>query len=179
MRRVLASLAAALSLAGLLLAQSLGEVAEKEKQRRTGKPAKVYTNEDLPQSSASPKPSSAPVPAAARSAARPAADDSAARAREQAAWRGRAAAARADVARSEARVAQLERQLAELANPMRYRQQNPQDPYNVLTQDQERVGLQQQLEEARRAVDAAKKALENLEEEARRRGVPPGWLREP
>jgi hypothetical protein len=37
--------------------------------------------------------------------------------------------------------------------------------------------LQAKVAAARRALEAAERALENLEEAARRAGVPPGWLR--
>jgi hypothetical protein len=37
--------------------------------------------------------------------------------------------------------------------------------------------LQGKTAAAKKAVEAAERALVNLEEEARRAGVPPGWLR--
>lgn len=44
-------------------------------------------------------------------------------------------------------------------------------------QRQLNLGRQQEVQRQRAAVEAARKALEDLEEELRRKGLPPGWAR--
>jgi hypothetical protein len=154
-----------LALAQGALGQSLGDAARREKERRA-KVAKTaahsYTDADLPshgrtepgaEASASPSPS--PSPAASAS---PAEDESVARRRNEQEWRRRFAAARARLQAAEAAAWRTVVEVVYVNGiPMQQRARK-----FVETDD----------------LIAARKALEDLEEEFRRTGLPPGWSRE-
>lgn len=174
-------------LAGLLVfaipvpgqAQSLGSAAEKEKQRRqknkeAGVQARVVTDEQMaaerPEAVASPSPS---PPAAASTAptqaesAEP--DSSQVRRQQEEQWRARMAKAQArlDAARKRHEaVSQLY---------MTHGEYYVDDKGRTVIASA--AQLQQMVAQAKAELDAAQRALENLEEDARRAGVPPGWLR--
>jgi hypothetical protein len=85
------------------------------------------------------------------------------------------------VQNSLAEIQKLEAKLDALRNP----QQQPQpiealqpDPQRRLTKDEERIQLEKELEEVRKGFTEAQKALDDFMEEARRAGVPPGWVEE-
>jgi hypothetical protein len=52
------------------------------------------------------------------------------------------------------------------------------DPNREQTRRAEYAQVQAELELAKGQLERARQALVDLEEEARRKGVPPGWLRE-
>ena len=54
---------------------------------------------------------------------------------------------------------------------------NVQDPNRLQSRDRELREAMDSLDATRSAADTARKALADLEEEARRAGVPPGWVR--
>ena len=201
MRSRLLIAALTLSQAGPLCAQSLGEAAAREKERREkeGRPpaeAPAFTDDDLkklrppeappPKASPSPgAPGSKPSPAARATPAPPPAPSAsptpdpelAIRAQLEASWRGRARAQREAVARAEARVKELEARVDGLRNDM-----SPTgllDPSRQQTREADLARARAELEEARRQLAAARQGIEDLEEQARRQRVPPGWLREP
>ena len=58
--------------------------------------------------------------------------------------------------------------------PIDAMRQVPQSPF---VKDPELLSAEQNLASAKSALDAARTALSELEEEARRKGIPPGWLR--
>lgn len=95
----------------------------------------------------------------------------------QTTWRLRAQSTRTRISDAEARVADLEERLAALRNDMQ--------PSNAMTafREQERQAAIQarteELEAARALLASARQAMADLEEEARKESVPPGWLREP
>jgi hypothetical protein len=104
------------------------------------------------------------------------ADDSATRARQEKAWRARAASARSRVTLAEKELAAAERAAASLTIAPDTR--GTSDPARQFgTWQSNKSGADQRLARARAGLELAKKGVEQLEEEARRAGVPPGWLR--
>jgi hypothetical protein len=160
-----------------LAAQSLGEVAARTNKERKGAPAKVYTNDDLDAARSAPESQgtvSAPAAATAPAGTAPApvaTMDPAQR------WRRDAKARRDAIARAEAKVAAIQARLDALLvdrDPV-----NVMDPNRLQTLEAEKAKAMQELETANAELAAARQGLEDLEEEARKNGVPPGWLREP
>lgn len=151
---------------------------EKDKEKEKKPPAqKVYTNEDLavhhPPGSPSPKPGSSPSPVAPQGAS-PSADP---RSREEVAWRLRAARAREAVRLAERKVAEARQKAESLVvdvNPI----EGTSDPFRQQSLEQQRAQAAGELSEANKALERVQKAWDDLQEEARRAGVPPGWLRE-
>jgi hypothetical protein len=216
MRNLLAYTAALTLLAASLVAQDLAAAAEKERERRrkVGQKAQVYTNDDITKEKpgATPKPSPPPDGRSAASVPRrllglgategteepspPSApqeggcegaacgDDSTAASggdqRSEAFWRQRADALRKAVEDAEAKVKHIEQQLA----GVRQGQSQPlpsdgirQLPPNPLLAPPEHAALAQQLETAKAELVRAQQALLGLDEEVRKAGVPPGWIR--
>jgi hypothetical protein len=150
----------------LVLAQSLGEAAKKEQERRkknrqAGVQAKVITEEEL---------------AGARGAAGAARPAAAGEAPAGPAEPGPAtppaaapAAARADVARLEEVVRELEKLW--LVEGESY----VDDGGKTVIRDL--AHLREIVARAKADLSAARRALDNLEDEARRKGALPGWLR--
>jgi hypothetical protein len=157
------------SLATTVAGQSLGEVAERTSKERKGKGGKVYTNDDLTaEHSAAPPPASAATAPAASPAPTM---DPAQR------WRRDAKARRDAITRAEAKVAAIQARLDAMRldlNPT-----NVGDPNRLQTLEADKATAQAELDAAKDELAKARQAQEDLEEEARKSGVPPGWLREP
>ena len=170
-------------------AQSLGEAAQQEREKRARKrpPTHVYGNQDLPgrgDSAGGGSPGSdgteAPDPAASGSqrAVEPGAADAAEgtaptdRKLTEAEWRFRAAPIRSDLEDAEKRVTQLESEIEQLE-----RQRLALLPLQDLQTTQALDEARRNLEASREARKAARKAWDDLEEDARRAGAYPGWLR--
>jgi hypothetical protein len=98
-------------------------------------------------------------------------DDSAV-AEEQ--WRSRADEARKAIATAEAAVHGLEEETKALG----LRVLLSTDTNEILDLRRQQKEMAEQLEQARQNLAQAKQALDDLETEARRASVPPGWLRE-
>ena len=189
-------------LAGVLLtlaipvgAQTLGELAKKEQERRKAAPpaAKTYTNEDLKKIVLPPDPSDASAkpadakgdaakpgdPAAAKSgdAAKPAdAKGDAAKpepAKDEAYWHQRVNAAREELRRNQAFAAALQSRINGLSADFASRD----DPYQRAQIADERQKALAELARVTKEIGDATKLIADIEEEARRAGVPPGWLR--
>ena len=177
-------------------AQSLGEVAKREeekqeKKKKSGKPpakVKVYTDEDLKKARESESGALTVLPENGNlesGAAASSSDDdevvsgegrpAGGRRRTEAYWRGRATRAREAVDEADGKVRDLEARIAALRNDMN--PVNTQDPNRLQTRDRELQEATDGLDAARRAADAARKAQADLEEEARRAGALPGWVR--
>jgi hypothetical protein len=178
-------------------AQSLGEVAKKEqekqekkKKEKSGKPpatVKVYTDEDLKKARESEAGAVTVLPENGNlegGAASSGDDDEVVsgegrpvggRRRTETYWRDRAARARSAVEEADAKVKDLEGRIAALRNDMN--PVNTQDPNRLQSRDRELREAIDALDAARLSADAARKALADLEEEARRAGAMPGWLR--
>jgi len=164
-------------------AQSLGQAAQKEKEKRAARAKeskpdstapKVITEEDLEASrpaEAPPKSDASGGQAGASSGGHsypPAfgVADPYDRAQQEKTWRGRAAGAR-QLVRTMEMLLQAEEEEAHKAAYWAWDTQVPIRPVPKLAG----------LEGARSALEKAKRQLEELEEEARRKGIPPGWLR--
>jgi len=170
-----------------VFAQSLGEVAKKEEERRktVHKPAKVYTNKDLGSAPAPSTPPDASAPAAAPSApddavkkgspsakeAPPAKDKEPAR--DQAYWAGRMKSLRDAVSRNETLAEALQSRINALTTDF----VNRDDPAQRSRIERDRKTALSELERTKKDIVDGRKAISTLEEEARRAGVPPGWLR--
>jgi len=183
-------------------AQSLGDLAQQEEARRkdTKNAMKTYTNRDLPEPAAAPAPvSPAPVAPVATTTATPSAanpddDPPAAKTgkagepaavkakpadrppdedKERAQWQQRMRALREQLERNKVLADALQTRLNSLDTDF----VNRDDPgqRSRIAADRDRTAAE--LSRLKKAVAADEKAIPALEEEARRAGVPPGWLR--
>jgi hypothetical protein len=189
-------------LAGVLLtlaipvgAQTLGELAKKEQERRKAAPpaAKTYTNEDLKKIVLPPDPADASAkpadakgdpakpedPAAAKTgdAGKPAdatADAAKAEpAKDEAYWRKRVTAAREELRRNQSFRDALQSRINGLSADFASRD----DPYQRAQIADERQKALAELARVTKEIGDTTKVIGDIEEEARRAGVPPGWLR--
>ena len=167
-----------------LRAQSLADVSRAEEQRRKTikNPSKVYTNQDLasvpPPAAPAETTADAPVeeakPEGAADTAKPAADaDAAAEVRDQAYWSGRAKELRTQLERDQAFAEALQSRINALNTDF----ENRSDPAQRSLVEQDRNRALAELERLRQAIETDQKAIADLDEEARRAEVPPGWLR--
>jgi hypothetical protein len=177
-------------------AQTLGEVARTTSARRKEEPKarKVYTNDNVRQDftpSASPAPAGTPAdatagaPAAAPAAAAPPAAAPAAPApdpaaaadagkKDEAYWRQRMTGAREQLDRAQSFAAALESQINALTVDFLQRD----DPAQRSTIESNRKKAIAEHERVTREIDGHKKAIAAVEDDARKAGVPPGWLRQ-
>lgn len=169
--------------------QTLGEVAKKESERRKAQPqgGKVYTNKDLPASAqkpATPNPSTEapaqtptdPVAAATEQKAedaKTAADTPQGDQKDQVYWKGRMAAAREELRRSEMFAEALQTRVNALNKDFNSRD-NPAQRSAIGT---DRTEALNELTRVKQDVERGKKQITDIEEEARKAGVPPGWVR--
>jgi hypothetical protein len=189
---------------GAAAAQSLADVAAKEDARRkqqTKKASKVYTNKDVKGADRSQTP--APGTAAPASAAAPGAPaagageegasqdasteegakaegtaekpptDEEVRDSDEKRWRARITEAREALARSEIFAQALQSQINALQADFVARD----DPAQRAVIETQRKKSLAQLDRVKAEMITQKKAIADIEEEARRAGVPPGWLR--
>ena len=169
--------------------QTLGEVAKKEAERRKTQPqtGKVYTNKDLPASAQ--KPASAnpstetpaqtptdPVAAATEQKAedgkapgdKPQGDQ-----KDQAYWKNRMATAREELRRSEMFAEALQTRVNTLNKDFNSRD----NPAQRSAIGADRTEALNELTRVKQDVERGKKQIADIEEEARKAGVPPGWVR--
>jgi hypothetical protein len=167
--------AASASLAG----QTLADVARKEEERRkTVKAAgKTYTNKDLgtlPPGTPAPQPVPKPATPAdadpAKDAEKPADKEPV---KDQAYWAGRMKELQTQVQRDQTYVDALQTRVNSLATDF----VNRDDPAQRAVLTGERQKTLGELDRLKKQIEAGKKAIADLEEEARRANVPPGWLR--
>lgn len=171
-------------------AQSLADVARAASATRKDQPkkgAKVYTNDNLKADitpstpvapGATPEASPAPESAAAASDAGatpggPVTDARDQRSKDEAAWRARITAARAALERSTSFATALQSQI----NGLMVDFINRDDPAQRAQIEQQRVKAVAELERTQREIEGNRKAITDIEEEARKAGVPAGWLR--
>ena len=189
--RVTASLSAVLVFAGLtgsarpVSAQSLGDVSRQEEERRKDvkAPAKVYTNKDLgtpPAASAAPGDSSKPagttpsaVPAAPPAAADKAKDAAKDGARDQKYWSMRKKDLDSKLERDKVLADALQSRINGLTTDFAARS----DPAQRSVIEKDRQRALSELDAIQKSIRDGQKALSDLDEEARKAGVPPGWLR--
>jgi hypothetical protein len=155
--------------------QDAAAAAEKEKERRRKSKgtAKTYGNKDLPASERS-------VPAEGTPSPSPTPEgESRGAPRDETYWRNRATGLQKAVAAAEQRVAKAQADYdgARKGNlqPLPIDALSQQPPIPQVNADADR--LQKELEDAKSALAQAQQALTDLEEEARKAGAPPGWLR--
>jgi hypothetical protein len=167
-----------------LRAQSLADLSRQEEQRRKtiNRPAKVYTNKDLGEVPPAPP---APPPAAAGDQAIDASKDKdketrdkgkdapAGSAKDQAYWSTRLKGLQSQLDRDQTIVAALETRVNGLSTDFI----NRGDPSQRAAVERDRQKAVTELDSLKLAIVATRKAIADLEDEARRAGVPPGWLR--
>jgi hypothetical protein len=175
---------------------TLGEVAKKEADRRKAQPSagKVYTNKDLPASAqvpatgapASGQQTATPVdPVAAATAQKPAdaKPEGEAKAagetkpegetKDEAWWKNRIMSTREELRRNEMFAEALQTRINALSRDYTSRD-NPAQRRQI---GQERAESLSELSRVKQDVERGKKEIADIEEEARKAGVPPGWLR--
>ena len=181
-----------IGMANVAAAQSLGDVAKKEEQRRkTVKSGKVYTNDELKRdptpsvpasastgTTSTPSASSTPAPAPASSGNNAGKDDSAnkdgsADKSDEKTWRKRITNARESLQRSQAFADALQSQLNALSTDF----VNRDDPIQRQQIAKQRDGVVAELDRVKKEVAAQTKAISDIQEEARRANVPAGWVR--
>lgn len=171
-----------------LAAQSLAVVARQEQERRKAikKPAKVLTNKDLGGASGTAPPvtpaaaapdASGTTPAAAgKDGQKPAADAEKKPeepAKDQAYWSGRWKDLQAQISRNETFAVALQSRINALANEYT----NQGDGVQQQAIAVERQKTIDELNRLTKQIADDKKAAADLQEDARRAGVPSGWLR--
>ena len=192
MTRLIAILAVFLAVAPpLAAAQTLADVAKTEESRRKAvkKPAKIIGNNDLkpdmgkpasttatPTDPAAPAPTPTPTPGAAAvniplspdpadAAAKPAADE--------AAWKGRIASARAALDRTRLFADALQSRINALNTDF----VNRDDPAQRSVIEQDRTRALAELERVKKEMTEQAKAIAEIQEDARKAGVPAAWVR--
>jgi hypothetical protein len=183
-------------------AQSLADVAKKEEERRKANPeaTKVYTNKDL---NAAPAPST-PPPAAANNSgggtkdtketkdtkdpkdpkdtkdpktandkAKDANGTESGKDKDKAYWSGRLKTLQDQLDQNQILVDAIQTRINALSTDF----VNRDDPAQRSVIERDRQKALAELARLKKAVVDGKKAVADLEEEARRAGVPPGWLR--
>lgn len=194
------------ALAAPVRAQSLGDIAKKEEERRKQAPTagKTYTNKDLPAvaplpASAEPSPVSEPAaapepddkeppapkgtdtagapaaaaPASASSSAPAAGAGSAADPKGRDYWQQRMRQAKEQLERNRVLADALQSRLNALDTDF----VNRDDPAQRARIAGDRTRTQTELDRLKKSIAIDEKAIPALEEEARRAGIPPGWLR--
>lgn len=154
-------------------AQTLAELAKKEQERRKAikAPAKVLTSQDVPKG-APPAPAAPPAASGAKPDAKADAkgDEPV---KDEAWWRARLTPLREDLRRNEMFGEALQTRINSLASDFASRD----DPYQRARIADDRMKALAELDRIKADIDQAKKKIADIEEEARRAGVPPGWLR--
>jgi hypothetical protein len=178
MVRVIAAALLCIGTAHVAAAQALGDVARKEEARRkTVKAAgKVYTNDTLkpaPQPSATPPPAASEPSSTSSTTPEAAPSDGAGAKGDEASWRKRITDARESLQRSQTFADALQNQLNSLATDF----VNRDDPIQRSGIAQKRDNVTAELERVKKDIAAQTKAIANIQEEARRAGVPAGWVR--
>ena len=167
-------------------AQTLGDVAKREEARRkqVKTPAKVYTNEDLRGDAGAPAPAPA-TQATAANPAQPAAPAAGAEPKdaEKAAaddpkkaetyWKDRLAKARADLDRAKTFAEALQSRINALTTDFSARS----DPAQRAQIGNDRQKALAELDRVKKEIETNTKAIADIQEEARKAGVPAGWVR--
>jgi hypothetical protein len=164
-----------------LEAQSLGDVARQEQERRKTVPSgKVYTNDNLrptpaptPAASASPaapETPAVPEPAPAAGAVPPAAETTK---KDEAYWKARLQVERDALERAKVLLDALQSRVNGLQTDFI----NRDDPASRTVLANERQRALQEIDRTRLEVANRTKAIAGIQEEARRAGVPAGWYR--
>jgi hypothetical protein len=176
MRSLLLSAAAVVVLTGSAAAQSLGDVARQEEARRKAvtSAGKVYTNDSL----RTEPPVTAPAPATGTPAATaPNASEKREASQEpkkdEAYWKQRIAAERTALSRAQLFAESLQSRINALTNDFSARD----DPFQRNQIGQDRQKSLAELDRVRKEIADHTKAITDIQEEARKAGVPAGWVR--
>src|SRR5882672_960821 len=182
-------------LAGVAAAQSdsLAEAARKHKQQQAGKPvaAKVYTNDNLPATETistvgAPATDAAATattdgqavsadwytPAAKDGGAKPA-DDSKSRQKTRKNWHEKIEKQKAAVEQMQKENDEIDRQYKLTSG--NYYNSAQQRLFDGAAMAKEDAAYKQQMEQKKKAIEDAKQKIDDLQEEARRAGVPSGY----
>jgi len=165
-------------------AQGLGDVARKEEERRKDikAPAKVYTNKDLgsvpdaPSGTfSSPTASGSASTEAPKDAGSAKSDDAKDKGptKDQAYWSGRKKDLQTKLDSDQTLADALQSRINALNTDF----VNRDDPVQRAGIDRDRQKANSELDRLKKSVQDGKKALSDLDEEARKAGVPAGWLR--
>lgn len=162
------------------LAQSLADVARLEEARRKEikQPVKVYTNKDLSEVPlpSTPAPDEAKQPLAAEAPSPDSsqkAKDAPGEKKDQAYWSGRMKGLSDQLSRDQTFADALQVQINALTADFA----SHDDPVQRNKIGSDRQKALTELERLKKAIQSDKKALSDLQEDARRAAVPPGWLR--
>lgn len=178
--RIVGAALAALLMACVAAAQtqsqspSLAELARKEQERRktVKTPAKVITKKDLPPSAQNPPPQAAPAPAAAKiDESKP--PENKPEEKDEAWWKNRINQVREELRRNEMFAEALQTRINSLSSDF----VNRDDPFQRAKIGEDRDKALAELSRVKADIVNSKKQIEDIEEEARKAGVPPGWLR--
>jgi hypothetical protein len=172
-------------------AQGLGDVARKEEERRKDvkAPAKVYTNKDLGSVPDAPSGTfSSPAASGAASTEAPKdttskkdttsvksddAKDKSGPTKDQAYWSGRKKDLQTKLDSDQTLADALQSRINALNTDF----VNRDDPVQRAGIDRDRQKANSELDRLKKSIQDGKKALSDLDEEARKAGVPAGWLR--
>jgi hypothetical protein len=160
-------------------AQSLADLARQERAKKASKTTKEYTNDDIPQATLSSAPATKPD-AAKEGAAKP--EDAAKKGGEEEKkpeevekeYRDKAAKLKENLDMEARRLDVMQRELNLT------QQQYYSDPNVALREQYSREDINKRTEEITKqqeAVDKAKQAISDLEDELRKKNLPPGWAR--
>jgi len=157
-------------------AQSLGDIAKKEEARRkaVAKAGKIYTNDDLGSSETVAQPA-APAPAASPAQPKPEEKPAAEQGpkKDEAYWRARIAEARKGLDRAKTFHDALQSRINALSADFAARDDPAQR--GVISSDRQKSLAE--LERVKKEIADFTKQIGDIEDEARKAGVPPGWLR--
>ena len=176
-RRAAAAAFAVCAVAGPIVAgaqaPTLAELARQEQERRkTRKPAKVYTKKDLPSSPpgrATQSPSTAPAPIDETTPEKKPGEET----KDEAWWKNRINQVREELRRNEMFAEALQTRINSLSTDF----VNRDDPFQRGKIGEDRDKAIAELSRVKGEIERAKKQIDDIEEEARKAGVPPGWLR--
>ena len=184
-------------LKAVVFAQSLADVARQEEERRKAikKPSKVYTTEDLRRDSSGSSPTTVSAPAAPTNEStpstpssatsgstssagtkpdgKPPAESSSQGAKDQAFWKGRITQAREQLERTKTLADAMQSRINALNTDFA----NTDDPAKRSGVERDRQKALAELERLKKETKEVTKSIADIEEEARRANVPPGWLR--
>jgi hypothetical protein len=191
MKRIICSVVGLCFLAGsgVATAQSLADVAKKtQSQRKTTKrPARVYTNADVPVTAAAtagtatevgttPKEGEAVADGSADPNAKPAElSKTSVNAGDEAAWRGKVTAAREAVSRAKEQLEGMRTRVMHLQTAKALGSNGDVNQQAAVAAQQS--AALQEFDRLRADVEKFQKALADVEAEARAANVPAGWLR--
>jgi hypothetical protein len=171
---------------GVAAAQSLGDVARKEEERRKSvkSTGRVYTNEDLRRYQGGPVPVPQPAgstsaggttqpTAAAQQEGVPAPPGEKVEEKGETHWRKLITDAREQLRRSQSFLEAMQTRVNALTNDF-YARDDPAQRAVIWTQ---RTDALEEMKRLEGEIAEQRKAVAAIQEDARRAGVPPGWLR--